>query len=246
MTLLKKHKTTFSFICFFIITLLVFDIFIYDKNVPAKASEPAATKKVLYLTFDDGPSVITNQLLDTLKCCNAKATFFVVGKEIVGREDILKRIYDEGHSIGLHTYSHNLHKIYNDDDFFINEMIETNKLIKDLTGASTNIIRFPGGSSKHLNKEMLTKLHNNNFKIYDWNSSLEDGVAPNLSIDKLVSNSRKYKHGNSRIFLLMHCNSNNCNTIKALPIIIENYRHMGYDIEPITDKTEEYYYKIKE
>lgn len=244
MQLIKRYNLTFSLICFIILISFTFGIIPY--NVTSAAIVHNSEKKVLYLTFDDGPSVITDELLDILKFCNVKATFFVVGKEIVGREDMLKRICREGHSIGLHTYSHNLHRIYKNQDAFVNEMIETSKLVKMITGCSTNIIRFPGGSSKHLTKAMLEKLHTNNFKVYDWNSSLEDGVCPNMSVNQLVKNSKKYKHGNSRIFLLMHCNSNNRNTIKALPQIIEYYKNMGYSIEPITEKTEEYYYRIKE
>lgn len=246
MTFNKKHNTAFSLICCFILISFILPPVHHSTDVSA-ATDPADCKnKVLYLTFDDGPSAITNELLDTLKACNVKATFFVVGKEIVGRENILKRICSEGHSIGLHTYSHNLHSIYENDDAFINEMIRTNELVKKLTGCSTNIIRFPGGSAKHLNTAMLKKLHNNNFKIYDWNSSLEDGVYPHLSVQQFVKNSKKCKHGNSRVFLLMHCNSNNVNTIKALPDIIAYYKSNDYEIKPITSDTDEYYYRIKE
>lgn len=201
--------------------------------------------KTVYLTFDDGPSVITNKLLDTLKACNVKATFFIVGKEIPGREAMLKRIHSEGHTIGLHTYSHNFKKIYKSDALFINEMLKTQQKIYDLTGYKSNYIRFPGGSSSRLNKELLTKLHGENFKIFDWNSSLEDGVNPKLSVDELIQNSKKFKKCDSQIILLMHCNSNNKNTISALPKIIEYYRSCGYNIQSITNSTPEYYYKLK-
>jgi peptidoglycan/xylan/chitin deacetylase (PgdA/CDA1 family) len=182
-------------------------------------------------------------LLDTLKECNVKATFFVVGKEINGREDVLKRIYNEGHSIGLHTYSHNFKKIYENDDIFINEMLLDQKKIFEIVGYSSKLIRFPGGSSKHLDENMLEKLHKNDFKIFDWNSNLEDGVNPQLSVDDLIANAKKCRACDTNIILLMHCNSNNTNTIKALPKIVEYYRSCGYKIKPITDSTPEYYYK---
>ena len=201
--------------------------------------------KIVYLTFDDGPSVITNNLLDALKACNVKATFFIVGKEVPGREKVLKRIHDEGHSIGLHTYSHNFKKIYKSENIFIQEMISSQEKIKEVTGYSSTFIRFPGGSSKHLSESMLEKIHDNNLKVFDWNSSLEDGVNPNLSVDDLVKNSKKCKAHSRRIILLMHCNSNNTNTIKALPRIIKYYKSCGYEIKPITDSTPEYYYKFK-
>lgn len=226
-----------------LLSMITFSSFIMKSSVYGKED---IKRKTVYLTFDDGPTVITDDLLDTLKNCNVKATFFIVGKEITGREETLKRIYAEGHSIGLHTHSHNLRKIYSNDDNFINEMLITQKEIKDITGYSPNIIRYPGGSAKHLSENTLQKLHQNKFKVYDWNVSLEDGVNPNLSVDDLIKNSKKCskKYENS-IILLMHCNSNNKNTIKAIPSIVKYYRELGYSIEPITESTPEYYYKIR-
>lgn len=237
--LLKSKKILYM--VFFIIFLLL----VLTSKSYAKETIENNDKKTVYLTFDDGPSIITDKLLDTLKSCNVKATFFVVGKEIPGREKVLKRIYNEGHSIGLHTYSHNFKKIYKSDDIFINEMLSSQEKIKEVTGYSSNFIRFPGGSSKHLSGSMLEKIHKNNLRVFDWNSSLEDGVKPNLSVDDLVKNSKKCRVCDHRIILLMHCNSNNTNTIKALPKIIDCYRNRGYEIKPIIDSTPEYYYKFK-
>lgn len=243
---IKKYKINLWL--FFLIALLLVQVISQNNAMAASNSSPEETevkKKVVYLTFDDGPTVITDNLLDTLNKCNVKATFFVVGKEICGREDSLKRIYKEGHSIGLHTSSHNFKEIYKSDDVFIKEMLDTQKKVKEVTGLSTNLIRFPGGSAKHLDSEMLEKLHKNNLKVYDWNASTEDGVNPHLSVDKLVANSKKYKHRSDKIILLMHCNSNNTNTIKALPQIVNYYRSHGYEIKPITDKTPEYHYSFR-
>lgn len=240
----KRNKVIFLIYIFIFISILFSDT---SNNINAVTNNvmDLNKKKVLYLTFDDGPSIITNKLLDTLKQCNVKATFFVVGKEIIGREDMLKRIYTEGHSIGLHTYSHDFKKIYKSPEAFIKEMKDTNELVVKLTGSSTNLVRFPGGSSKHLNENLLEKLHENNFKVYDWDSSLEDGVNGDLSIDQLFCNSKKHSNKYCNIILLMHCNSNNLNTVKALPKIIEYYRACGYELRPISKDTPEYYYKIK-
>lgn len=243
---IKKFKVNQSL--FFLIVLLFIQI-VYQNNVMASSNlspdETEFKKKIVYITFDDGPTIITNDLLDTLNQCKVKATFFVVGKEICGREDLLERIYKEGHSIGLHTFSHNFEKIYKSDDAFIKEMLDAQKKVKEVTGLNTNLIRFPGGSAKHLNSEMLKKLHKNNLKVYDWNASIEDGVNPHLSVEELVKNSKKYKHRNDKIIILMHCNSNNTNTIKALPEIVNYYRSLGYEIKPITDETPEYHYSFR-
>ena len=101
---MKKIVT--PFFCYLLIIL-----FVMVCAVPLLATEASCNpndEKIVYLTFDDGPTPkITEDILDVLQAKNVKATFFVVGKEIKGRENILKRIYEEGHGIGLHTYSHN-------------------------------------------------------------------------------------------------------------------------------------------
>jgi len=215
-------------------------------NYSLKDSGDIKTPKFVYLTFDDGPTyVVTAKLLDVLKKQNVKATFFVVGKEIEGKESILKRIYNEGHSIGLHTYSHNFKKIYKSTNDFINEMTKTSDKIEQVIGFAPKIIRFPGGSSKRLNSFTLQAIHNKNFKVFDWNVNIYDGINPNLSVAQLIKNSKINKGKNDVAIVLMHCNFNNKNTIKALPEIIKYYLDSGYIFKVITENTPEYYYKFK-
>lgn len=214
-------------------------------NTGSKAYADEESKKV-YLTFDDGPTyVITDKILDILKQYNVKGTFFIVGKEIKGKEKILNRIYDEGHGIGVHTYSHNNRLIYKSEEDFIKENILTAEKIKEVTGFYPGILRFPGGSCFKLTESLLEKLHNNNFKVFDWNASLEDGSNPNLNEAILFKNALKIKGCRNSVIILMHCNYNNKNTVKALPLIIEKYKSEGYTFEPISDLTEEYHYRIK-
>jgi len=253
MILPKKNPFLFTAI----ITLLLSGIFIANhivKNSPAFISLNSSSKecdnfkdsKIVYLTFDDGPTyVITAALLDVLKNENVKATFFVVGKEIEGKESLLKRTYLEGHSIGLHTYSHNFKKIYRSTDDLINEMLKTSNKIHEVIGFAPKIIRFPGGSSKRLNSFTLEILHKNNFKIYDWNVNVYDGINPDLRVSQLIKNSQVIKGNKNVAIVLMHCNFNNKNTVKALPKIISYYKESGYIFKVITKDTPEYYYKFK-
>src|SRR5471030_1036411 len=91
-------------------------------------------RKIVYLTFDDGPStVVTNE--------------------------ILKRIYNEGHTIGLHTYTHKYRQIYSSESAFIEEMDKTAEEIKRVINIEPKAIRFPSGSKKHLSISLLEKLH---------------------------------------------------------------------------------------
>lgn len=214
------------------------------ENVPQEDTQ----ERIVYLTFDDGPTgKVTEKILDTLKEYDVKATFFVVGKEIIQREEILKRIYNEGHSIGLHTYSHNLRSIYASDENFLDEMAKTSQQINEVLGeeVNTKIIRFPGGSAGRLNEGLLKKLHEGEYKIYDWNVSLEDGVNPNLSPGQMIQNAKKCSRDTTKRIILAHCNSNNKNTYNALPGIIEYYKSQGYVFKAIDQNTEEFYYTIR-
>jgi peptidoglycan-N-acetylglucosamine deacetylase len=226
-------------------SVIFLSLFNADINCSAQPNSDDGYK-IVYLTFDDGPTyIITNNILDVLKKYDVKATFFIVGKEIEGKENILKRIYIEGHGIGVHTYSHNNNLIYKSEESFVAENILAAQKVKEVTGFYPNIVRFPGGSYFKLTESLLEKLHNNNFRVFDWNVCLEDGVNTKLNKNILYKNSLKIKGDRSSVIILMHCNFNNINTVKALPMIIEKYKSEGYTFEPISDLTAEYYYRIK-
>lgn len=215
------------------------------KNSSTNVEVSSDRKKVLYLTFDDGPNnKITNKVLDILKEKEVKGTFFLIGSLIEGQEDVVKRINDEGHSIGLHTYTHKYKNIYCNEDIFIQEMIDCRDEINKVVGISPNIIRFPGGSYKHLNNNFLKKLHANNFKIYDWNLDNTDGLNPKLSPYKLYRKAIKGSKDMQNIILLMHCTCVHKNTCEALPQIIEYYKSQGYEFKTLTTDTPELYFPM--
>jgi len=157
---------------------------------------------------------------------------------------MIRRINDEGHSIGLHTYTHKYNNLYCNNDKFIKEMIDCRNEINRVVGISPNIIRFPGGSCKHLSKNYLKKLHDNKFKIYDWNLDNSDGLNPKSSPDKLYRKAIKGSEDLPTIILLMHCTPMHSNTCKALPKIIKYYKSQGYEFKTITEDTPELYFPI--
>ncbi|MDT8717300.1 polysaccharide deacetylase [Clostridium sp. 19966] len=215
------------------------------KEVSANASSDN-TPKEMYLTFDDGPTPgITDKILDSLKENNVKATFFLVGKEIEGREELVERIYREGHSIGLHTYSHKFSIIYKSEDNFIDELKKTQDIIYEITKYKATAVRFPGGSDKMLSQSFLDRLHQCGYTVYDWNSNLQDGEKARLSTEQYLNNSKKIKGDKNRVFLLAHNNSNNKNTAMALGTIINHYRSQEFEFKTIDNDTKEYYYKFK-
>ena len=133
---------------------------------------------VVYLTFDDGPSEYTNELLDILKKYNVKATFFVTGN---GEDSVIKREFDEGHKIALHTFSHDYSYVYSSIDNYYNDLYAIKDRVKRITGFDSNLIRFPGGSSNTVSIsydggiEIMSKLVNDveskGFHYFDWNLS---------------------------------------------------------------------------
>lgn len=252
-------KNRFKYIVFFLLNIL-FIVTIFTNNISnAYASSDIAfneditlneertehKKKIIYLTFDDGPSYkVTNNILNTLKENEVNGTFFLIGNQIKGKEDVVKRIYDEGNAIGLHTYTHNIKKIYSSEDIFIQEMIDCRNEINNVIGMSPNIIRFPCGSHKHLNRNYLKRLHNQGFKIYDWDLDNTDGLNAKLSPDILYSKAIKGSENRPNIILLLHCTDINKNTCRALPQIIKYYKSKGYEFNVITEDTPELYFHM--
>lgn len=135
--------------------------------------------KVIYLTFDDGPSRYTLELLEVLEKYNVKATFFIVGSAGVG---YLDEIAAGGHSIGIHSMTHVYSEVYASEEAFFKDLYATQQLIYDRTGILTTLMRFPGGSdntvSKKYNRGIMTRLsaavEAQGFQYFDWNVSSGD------------------------------------------------------------------------
>ncbi len=236
-------------VCFAIIGLSLLNATkIYASEENNQVDSSSTQEKIVYLTFDDGPTRgVTEQILDELKKLDIKATFFVVGKEIKDKESILKRMYEEGHGIGLHTYTHNYNKVYSSPDMFLEEMDKTATYIDEVLGVEANIkyIRFPGGSAGRLNENFYNAIKEKGYNIFDWNVNLEDGVKPNASVYELVQNAKKSRDDINTKIILAHCNLNNGNTAKAIKEIYEYYTGLGFKFEAITNDTPEYYYQFK-
>lgn len=235
----KKKKYIFLIICILLFSL--FAILYLNKSLYTGVT---SNEKVVYFTFDDGPSKnVTPKILDILKEKGVKATFFVVGYKIKGEEEILKRISDEGHGIGLHTFTHNYKTIYRSNDEFINEMDKTAEEVKRVTGLDSKIIRFPSGSKKHINDDMALKLKNKGYVVFDWNTCVSDGLNYRLSPQKLYKEAIKINPKFTRIVLLLHCDTMNANTVTALPNIIDYYKNQGYTFKIIDSSTAEYRFR---
>jgi peptidoglycan/xylan/chitin deacetylase (PgdA/CDA1 family) len=198
------------------------------------------TKGVIYLTFDDGPSLdITPQILDILKEENVKATFFVINYSS-NKEALVKREVEEGHSIGIHGYSHKYKEIYVSEDVYMENVNKMQSKIEETTGVKTTITRFPGGSSNTIskfNKGIMTRLTKKveeaGYKYYDWNVDSDDaGSAKNKN--QVYNNVTKNLSLERSNVVLMHDFSNNTKTLDALKDIIEYGKSNGYEFKKIT------------
>lgn len=239
-----KIKTYFKKVLSFTLAIMLLLILSYTNFIPLKAY--AAEKKVVYLTFDDGPAgKVTKDILDILKSESVPATFFLIGGQVKGQETLVKRIYDEGHSIGVHSMSHKKNHLYSSNEAFLKEMIETQEILNSIIGFKPLILRFPFGCNNdcyRLSESLVDLLHKNNFKIYDWNTDSGDGAHPGSNPNSFIKNSRSNK---DCVILLMHCAYMSKNTVKALPTIIKYYKDNGYEFKSIDENTPEEYHISK-
>jgi len=200
-----------------------------------------AGRKV-HLTFDDGPSIYTREILDILDQYNVKATFFVVGKEDEAAEELLWEIVERGHSLGMHSYSHSYSEIYASVDAFAEDFSKLQQYLYDVTGVKSKLYRFPGGSSNTVSnvdmKQFVDYLQEQGVTFYDWNISSGDGSSIPLPVETLVQNcTQNIKQWNSPI-VLMHDSADKRTTVDALPTIIETILAMEDTvIVPITEET---------
>ncbi len=202
---------------------------------------PSLEGKNIYLTFDDGPSKYTSKLLDILKKYNVKATFFVTNQNLTkGYDDVLKRAYDEGHTIGLHTNSHVYASVYSSVDAYFADLYAIQDKVKNITGYAPMIIRFPGGSSNTISKNydngthimsMLTKaVQAKGFRYFDWNVDSKDAsTAKNAaSVASNVINSL----GNKSTYVVLQHDIREY-SVDAVEMIIQFGLSHGYNFQAL-------------
>lgn len=204
--------------------------------------KPESSHKV-YLTFDDGPSVHTNEILDILKNYHVKATFFVLGKEDEDSKQALQRIVEEGHSLGMHSYNHQYSDIYSSREAFAADFEKIQDYLFQVTGVTSKLYRFPGGSSNTVTDVdihvFIDYLKEQNTAYFDWNISSGDAAKISLSAETIVANATRGIESRPVSVILFHDAAGRESTVQALPEIIERIQAMeGTEILPITEETE--------
>ncbi len=202
-------------------------------------------KKVAFLTFDDGPSTtVTPKVLDTLKKYDVKATFFIVGSQLENggekAQALLKREYEEEHTIANHTYSHDYKYLYPNRsinvDRFLGEVEKTDNAISKALGQDfkTSVVRFPGGLMSWKNqgaaKEALSK---KKIQYVDWNALSGDAEGKKRSADQLFERTKKEVGQQEKVVILMHDTYGKETTAESLPKVIEYLKSQGYEFETL-------------
>lgn len=208
------------------------------RKVKVVGNDTEKYEKIVYLTFDDGPSENTEKILDILKENDAKATFFVTGN---GQDynDAMKKAYDQGNTIGLHSYSHD-YSIYKSKKAYFKDLNQIQDLVEEVTGEKSYIIRFPGGSSNTISDEysenimdtLEVAVEEKGYEYYDWSVDSQDASSNDVSVDDIVSAATSSSE--NYINILMHDSGTKSTTVEALPKIIKYYKKKGYTFLPIT------------
>jgi len=208
-------------------------------NGSSISKEGIYSGKKVYLTFDDGPSKYTADILDILADYGVKATFFVIGKEDDYSKKMYQRIIDEGHTLGMHSYTHIYKNIYNSIEDFDKDFTKLWELLYDITEYKPTLFRFPGGSANDVSKidkaEMIRYLNEKSIIYTDWNVVSGDASGQLLTKEQLAENVLSGIVQKKTSVVLMHDSITKKATVDSLSIILEALTTQGAKVLPLDD-----------
>ncbi|WP_114378102.1 polysaccharide deacetylase family protein [Paenibacillus prosopidis] len=206
-------------------------------NDRAEALSQESNQKVVYLTFDDGPSKNTEHVLSLLKKEGIKATFFVLGEHVLEQPKIAKRIAREGHSIGNHTFNHKYERLYGSFTEFADQVMKTDEAIYRTTGVRTTLFRAPGGTHSNFDQGYFDAMAAAGYQVHDWNVDSGDSKRRGVPASEIIATVKGSKLAD-KLIVLLHDSAGHEESVKALPAIIKYYKSKGYSFAPLTDKVE--------
>lgn len=197
--------------------------------------------KIIYLTFDDGPSSNTEEILDILDAYGCPATFFVVGS---GYNSEYIKIVERGHVLALHTLTHDYETIYASEEAYFEDLDAIADLVYDLTGVTTNLIRFPGGSSNTVSENynigimsrLAEEVERRGYVYFDWNATNADASTERYTAEELYQFAISYDYEDV-IVMLMHDTDYLDTTVECLPLVIEHYQNLGYEFLALNENS---------
>ena len=189
--------------------------------------------KIAYLTFDDGPSVNTEKILQILNQNNIKASFFLIGKNAEDHRELVRKELADGEVVGNHTYSHQLN-YKQGPAIFVDDINKCEKILKSILGPSYNLklVRFPGGSFGPKLVPYRNAVAKAGYRFIDWNDEIGDANGYKLPVPTLLNNLKKYTVQKT-VVILMHDAGAKTTTVKALPQIIQYLKSKGYAFDTL-------------
>lgn len=218
--------------------------------VTADALTDAGTGRKVYLTFDDGPSRETDEILDVLEKYRVKATFFVVAKTDRQYDGVYRRIVSDGHTLGMHSYSHNYATLYASADSFQQDLDKLQNFLYDKTGVSSRYYRFPGGSSNAISRldirSLIQVLQARGIEYYDWNVSAGDAASHESAKQIVDTTLQEIAQWQGSCIVLLHDADDKKTTVEALPKLIEGIQAMDdTELLPLTEDTVPIHHKLE-
>lgn len=187
--------------------------------------------KCVYLTFDDGPSDrVTPKILDVLDEEGVKATFFIIGKNAENRQYLIEREFSSGHTVAVHSYSHDYKSIYSSPKALLEDIEKCNDVLEQITGERSHLYRFPGGSY-NLSSPLVNAVCNAGYRYVDWNASIRDAEILNPTPTQLVNAAVSTTSDRNNVVLLCHDSTTKTTTAQALKTIIRYYKSKDYVFE---------------
>ncbi|WP_175532923.1 polysaccharide deacetylase family protein [Paenibacillus catalpae] len=205
----------------------------------------AAAKPTVYLTFDDGPSQQTKEVLAILKREGVKGTFFMLGKEVKRYPAMAKQVVKEGHAIGNHTYDHVYAELYGHFAVFAKQVMDTDEAIFQATGVRTNLVRAPGGTYGNFDQGYFDALAKAGYIVHDWNVDSGDSKRVGVPAKEIISTVEGSKLS-SKVVVLMHDSSIHGESVKALPEVIAFFKKKGYQFAVLTDQVKPIQFRLAE
>lgn len=212
-----------------------------DLYVSGPAEFVAPASKTVYLTFDDGPSANTPLVLSILEKYNIKATFFMSVPEgnTESSRKWIQQVAQAGHTIGIHSNSHNYSEVYQSVDSYLQDLKNTSDLIESASGKKPDILRFPGGSINNYNrfiyKQLISEITRRGYVYYDWNVSGED-ASTSATWTSIYNNVLRGMDGKDSAVVLLHDSSDKRRTVTVLEDLILALQEDGYQFAPLTNE----------
>jgi peptidoglycan/xylan/chitin deacetylase (PgdA/CDA1 family) len=212
-----------------------FNLLKSGKKVQQEREYATPDKPTIYLTFDDGPSKLTGKVLDILKKEDIKATFFALGDEAEAHPALVKRIVEEGHTLGNHTYDHVYKDLYSSYDAFWSQLKHSEQIFYEIAGVKPQLVRAPGGTATNFDAFYFYYLDQAGYLIHDWNIDSGDSKRVNVPVEEIVQTVERtpLKH---EMTLLFHDGTGHGATVEALPQVIQYFKNKGYTFAPLTSE----------